>query len=158
MTTDELLSGMVAEEVEPGVLHILNDGHRELSNEDLGFPGSSVDVTPDGSVWVGGSDDMQSLFRLGDASTFDDVTEGPPYKEVGPDGSLWTIGEKGIHRFAGQAWARADGPARHGTCAGGAGQSDPTGRPGRSADDRGPAVSRMAPAGLPVHRPHPSRR
>ncbi len=105
MTTEELLSGMVTEEVEPGVLRVVHDGHRELSNEDLGFPGSSVDVTPDGSVWVGGSDDMQSLFRLGDASTFDDVTEGPPYKEVGPDGSLWTIGEKGIYRFAGQAWA-----------------------------------------------------
>ena len=105
VTTEELLSGMVTEEVDPGILRVVHDGVRELSNEDLGFPGYSVDVTPDGSVWVGGGDGEQGLFRLGDASTFDDPTAWQPFKEVGPDGSLWTIGEEGIYRFDGQAWA-----------------------------------------------------
>ena len=38
MTTDELLSGMVTEEVEPGVLRVVNDGVRDLSYPEAAFP------------------------------------------------------------------------------------------------------------------------
>ncbi len=62
--TDELLSGMVTEEVEPGVLHILNDGVRDLAHlaresrrQDL------VMVDGAGAVWYIVGDER--YFRLG---------------------------------------------------------------------------------------------
>ncbi len=42
MTTDELLSGMVTEEVEPGVLRIVNDGYRDLWHRDMGFESLAI--------------------------------------------------------------------------------------------------------------------
>ncbi|MGD8684738.1 MAG: hypothetical protein PVG27_12390, partial [Chloroflexota bacterium] len=48
MTADELLSGMVTEEVEPGVYRVINDGVR-----DLPIDGDDEYVGDDGSFWVG---------------------------------------------------------------------------------------------------------
>ena len=50
-TTEELLSGMVTEEVEPGVLKITNDGVRDVGGESWG-PDGGVTVGLDGSVWL----------------------------------------------------------------------------------------------------------
>ena len=48
MTTDELLSGMVTEEVEPGVFRVDHDGVRDLASADY----ESVFVGQDGSIWL----------------------------------------------------------------------------------------------------------
>jgi len=102
MTTDELLTGMVTEEVEPGVLRVINDGVRDLSSRDIGFRSHWVDITPDGAVWLSGRD---AMYRLGDEATFpvsDD--SGWPYLDVGPDGSLWAIAPEYIQSFDGEMW------------------------------------------------------
>ncbi len=115
MSTQELLSGMLTEEVEPGVFRVINDGVRDLSYPDEGFPGYFVNVTPDGSVWLSGEGGRKGLFRLGDEATFEDPTYNPPFKQVAPDGSLWAIGEGGsIRSFDGETWTeriRGDGLA-----------------------------------------------
>jgi hypothetical protein len=49
MTTEELLSGMVTEEAEPGVFRVLNDGVRDLSFEGLA---NAVVAGHDGSIWL----------------------------------------------------------------------------------------------------------
>ena len=66
MTTEELLSGMVTEEVEPGVFRVLNDGVRDIEYSVGGYPGAMVDVTPDGGVWLSGDEGRHGLFRLGE--------------------------------------------------------------------------------------------
>jgi len=111
MTTEELLSGMVAEEVEPGVYRVVNDGVRHLSLAvGWGSPGHMVDVTPDGSVWLSVQQgDPPRMFRLGEEPVFKDVEAFPRYREVAPDGSLWGLGEvsddrPGILSFDGEGW------------------------------------------------------
>jgi len=107
-----LLEGMVTEEVEPGVLRVVNDGVRDLSYWDRGYPSFTVDVTPDGSIWLSGDEGgqgRQGLFRLGQKPVFRDAASWPPYLEVAPDGSLWAIGEvwvmnDGIFSFDGEGW------------------------------------------------------
>jgi hypothetical protein len=108
-TTDELLSGMLTEEVEPGVLWVVNDGVRDLSFPNVGFPSAMVDVTPDGSVLLSGDEGRQGLFRLGQEPVFEDVVGWPPYREVAPDSSLWAIGwasdgNDAIFSFDGEGW------------------------------------------------------
>ena len=49
MTTQELLTGMVTEEVEPGVFRVDNDGVRDLASADYEY----VVVGQDGSIWLG---------------------------------------------------------------------------------------------------------
>ena len=58
MTTEELLSGMVTEEVEPGVYRVVNDGVRDLTSA------KNWDVVAgrDGGIWVVRRD---RFFRLG---------------------------------------------------------------------------------------------
>ncbi len=117
MSTDELLSGMVTEEVEPGVIRVVNDGYRDLSYPNVGYPGYTVDVTPDGSVWLSDDEGNQGLFRLGEEAVFEEPSRWPPYLEVAPDGSLWAFGEvsdwgddiqsgweDGIFSFDGEGW------------------------------------------------------
>ncbi len=106
MTAEGLLSGMVTEEVERGVLRVVNDGVRDLSSPDTGYPGHSVDVTPDGSVWLSGPD---AMYRLGGEVTLRGADPWPPYKELAPDGSLWAFGDvsdfsDGIFSFDGEGW------------------------------------------------------
>ena len=111
MTTEELISGMVTEEVEPGVYRVVNDGVRDLSYPLGGWDvtGFVVDVTPDGSVWVSVDEGDHGLFRLGEEPVFEDVTVVPSHREVAPDGSLWAIGDApddrfGIFSFDGEGW------------------------------------------------------
>jgi len=113
MTSEELLSGMVTEEVEPGVFRVTNDGVRDLSYPSgySGGTGFMVDVTPDGSVWLSTDDGKRGLFRLGEERVFEEV-EGffSSFREVAPDGSLWAIDRDwdfsrgGIFSFDGEGW------------------------------------------------------
>ena len=105
--TEELLAGMVTEEVEPGVFRVLNDGVRDPTHPVPGYPSATVDVTPDGDVWLAGDEGRQGLFRLGDERVSEDRVA--LYREVAPDGSLWGIGEvsdwnDGIYSFDGEGW------------------------------------------------------
>ena len=111
-TTDQLLAGMVTEEVEPGVIRVVNDGYRDLSYANAYLPGYTVDVAPDGSVWLSGDKGRQGLFRLGKEAVFEYFkypASGPPYLEAAPDGSLWALGEDAdwsdsIFSFDGEGW------------------------------------------------------
>ena len=109
MTTDEFVSGMVTEEVEPGVFRVVNDGARDPTLGVAGYPGATVDVAPDGGVWLSGDGGRQGLFRLGEERSFEGREGWPPYLEVAPDGSLWRIGEASdlgdsIFSFDGDGW------------------------------------------------------
>ena len=106
-TTGELLEGMVTEEVETGVHRVLDDGVRDPTLKVAGYPGATVDVTPDGGVWLAGAEGGQGVFRLGKERVFEDRVNF--YREVAPDGSLWGIGEasdseSGIYSFDGEGW------------------------------------------------------
>ena len=81
-TTEELLAGMVTEEVEPGVLRVVNDGVRDLSFPvgGWGVSGFMVDVTPDGSVWLSAREGGHGLFRLGEEPVFEDLEGFSPYR------------------------------------------------------------------------------
>jgi len=112
-TTEELLSGMVTEEVEPGVFRVVNDGVRDLSYPlgGWGYSGFMVDVTPDGSVWLSVDEGDHGLFRLGEEPVFEGPWDHLRYWEVAPDGSLWAIGiggvpddRSGIFSFDGEGW------------------------------------------------------
>ena len=115
-TTEELLSDMVTEEVEPGVFRVVNDGVRDLAATDgPGFPSRFVDVAPDGGVWLsgeGGSSDR--LYRLGGDRSFGgpgDRWVPSRHRHFAPDGTLWVEDEYSIHTFADGSWdvRRLDG-------------------------------------------------
>jgi len=100
MTTEEMLSGMVTEEVEPGVFRVVNDGVRDLSSLDNTW---GVVAGQDGSIWLG--HDGYPL-RLGVA---DD--QAWPLGEwdkifVAPDGSVFVVNDEGsaLRSFDGETW------------------------------------------------------
>ncbi|MEA2025278.1 MAG: hypothetical protein U9O18_01170 [Chloroflexota bacterium] len=105
MTTGELLSGMVTEEVEPGVYRVIDDGVRDLSSADYW----GVVAGEDGSIWLGGSGD---LFRLGVTETHDwqlGEWNGLWDFEIGHDGTVWAVAVndegQALRSFDGEAWA-----------------------------------------------------
>ena len=51
MTTEEMLSGIVTEEVEPGVYQVVNDGVRDLSSAPSKSDRFEVVAGHDGSIW-----------------------------------------------------------------------------------------------------------
>jgi len=101
--TEELLSGMVTEEVEPGVLRVINDGVRDLSSADYWY----VRADQDGGIWLEGSG---YLLRLGVAETHDWQFEDhyPMDFEVAHDGTVWAVGfdDEGstLRSFDGETW------------------------------------------------------
>ena len=109
-TTDELLSGMVSEEVEPGVFRIVNDGYRDLWHRVIGsrgWPPDAVIVGDTGQVWRTTPD--HRFFRLGEEAMwpFDpDVMDMSPFHtDAGPDGRLWTeTTDNDLRVFDGVAW------------------------------------------------------
>ena len=85
MTTEELLAGMVTEEVERGVYRVVHDGVLDL-------PGAQEVIAGlDGSVWVFGE---QTPHQLSDEQVHYWSEEGPrsyDEVEVAPDGTLWIL-------------------------------------------------------------------
>ena len=115
MTTEELLSGMVTEEVEPGVLRVISDGVRDLQPFNTGEyrPGHVV-VGQDGSIWLGRSGHLSRLgvaedhdWQLGERDHLMDF-------EVASDGSVWVVtvhpddsndrDESALRSFDGETW------------------------------------------------------
>ena len=87
VTTEELLSGMDTVEVEPGCYRVLNDGVRDLAISVVG-PGYSVEVGPEGSVWLASEVGGPGVFRLGDESR--SAIPATPIRWRRPSGSLRT--------------------------------------------------------------------
>ena len=120
-TTDDLLARLVTEEVEPGVLRIVNDGHRDLSRPVVGDEDdvdasafrSNLAAGDDGSVWIFGPDEF---FRLGEPGSYATDEATPAFLgrhvEVTPDGLVWALDEQAgtLRAFGEGAWAvRAEG-------------------------------------------------
>jgi hypothetical protein len=106
-TTEELLSRMTMEEVEPGVFRVVNDGVRELAADSEDVRGGSVNIVSglDGSVWWLGPD---AFFRLGDKAThaWPEPIGGLAWMDlaVAPDGTLWGTNTS----FDGRSWTGLD--------------------------------------------------
>ncbi len=87
MTTEELLSGMVTEEVQPGVLRVVNDGVRDLASVEA----DDIVAGDDGGIWLRA--EYENL-RLGsDGSHQRPLGLGPEDHvfEVATDGTMWAI-------------------------------------------------------------------
>ena len=105
MTTQELLSGMVTEEVETGVFRVDHDGVRDLSPAGNHY----LDVDQDGGIWLASY--SGNLSKLGVAGTYSWQLSQDEYLkdlEVAPDGKVWAVvlGEDGstLRSLDGQAW------------------------------------------------------
>jgi hypothetical protein len=109
-TIEELLSGMVTEEVEPGVLRVVRDdaGHDLAS---LGVV--EIAVGADGAVWMNGG---SGLFRLREPGIADSPSNGLRTElTVGPDGSVWSRAawqrrDRSVRSFDGERWVYHPGP------------------------------------------------
>jgi hypothetical protein len=100
----DLLPGvdLVTEEVEPGVLRIVSDGHRDITRPVVGehhhasLYRSNLAAGLDDSVWIFGPD---SFFRLGDPRSHPSDRRTPAFlgtpTEVGADGVVWVVGRTG---------------------------------------------------------------
>jgi len=95
ITTADLLSGMVTEEVEPDVFRVLDDGVRGLAR------GSTLVAGGDGSLWVleGEGFEGSGFYRLGggDEGLWPEEawdSEAVEF-EVAPDGTVWAAWERG---------------------------------------------------------------
>jgi hypothetical protein len=100
MSSEELLSGMVTEEVEPGIYRVINDGVRDLMVADR------IVVGDDGSVWATRDHEGpygRGLFRLGD-----EIIDAP-YEawSVTNDGTLWA---ESLHTYDGERWTEHPAP------------------------------------------------
>ncbi len=116
MTTDELLSGMVTEEVEPGVLRVANDGYRDIpapgmpwrERQEFWYRDHALVTGLDGSVWLlwpegfyrlGGEESYPSLW--GDEGKGGAIQDA----EVALDGTLWVVSDVGLFAFDGTEWS-----------------------------------------------------
>jgi len=121
MTTGELLSGMVTEEVEPGVFRVVSDGVRDLRP----LEAMRIKAGQDGSIWVEvWAEYDEGLIQLGEQGTLDPQLElwdwGAEDFEVASDGTVWAVmgteQEVALRSHDGQAWTthrvvdRNDGP------------------------------------------------
>ena len=112
MTTEELLSGMVTEEVEPGVYRVLDDGAGHPMG--VGHPvNAGLYVGPDGAVWVRASnDDVEGavMWQLGVPGRHEQGPAGDfsdPFDfATAPDGTLWVAGYAYLSSYDGDSWTR----------------------------------------------------
>jgi hypothetical protein len=87
MTTEELLSGMVTEEVEPGVYRVINDGVRDLASVEA----ADIVAGYDGGIWLLRG---EGFLRLGSDGSYGwPLLSGPQDHvfQVAPDGTMWII-------------------------------------------------------------------
>jgi len=81
MTTEELLSMLVTDEVEPGVYRVLDDG---AGHDLVAEPAAAVTIAPDGSVWLLRAPAQErfqvvdALFELGQDGTYPFEPSGDP--------------------------------------------------------------------------------
>lgn len=88
-------AGWVTEEVEPGVLHLVSDGVRDLvlSVRDVGA--DELAIEPDGTIWT-----ASPFRRLGDREPSTGLSlDGVALVRVDADGTPFTAGDGGVHRF-----------------------------------------------------------
>ena len=140
MTTEELLSGMVTEEVEPGVYRVVNDGVRDLMVADR------IVVGDDGSVWATRDHEGpygRGLFRLGD-----EIIDAPYQAwSVTNDGTLWA---ELLHTYDGERWTEHPAPPLSSlsiSCTTSAGPSGQRGRT-RSSRSSGPWLASTETSGV----------
>ena len=123
-TRSDLLPGvdLVTEEVERGVLRLVNDGHRDLTvmltpvpgpgrnPEDARRAATNLVAGLDGSVWVFGPDES---YRVGQRATYPATEDSPSFPwqkaEVDPGGRLWTLvgsdaETSALRSFGGGSW------------------------------------------------------
>jgi hypothetical protein len=101
-----LLEGMVAEEVEPGVFRVVNDGVRDLASVEA----ADIVAGYDGGIWLLRED---GFLRLGSDGSHawpadvrpEDVFPGDDVFEVAPDGTMWVS----PNFFTGPALRSTDG-------------------------------------------------
>jgi hypothetical protein len=112
ITTDALLSGMVTEEVEPGVYRVVDDGVRDLSDLEA-FGVNSLAIAPDGVVWV--YSEHTGLFHLAGAEA-QKAASPLGSMVVAADGSVWLTddGTERIRSFDGATWAEYGSGAQDG--------------------------------------------
>ena len=135
LTTEDLLSGMVTEEVEPGVRRVINDGYRDLtmstdpmrqfmaggSRADYLYPGLRAVIVGDaGNVWRTAACDAPApeskclrLYRVGQEGAWE-IDPGPVsfwtgQIDAGLDGQLWALANGAPRVFGDGAWV----PAAH---------------------------------------------
>ena len=123
MTTEELLSGMVTEEVEAGVLRVLNDGVRDLDMmpTDLELPVSQHDIIAgEGAAWLWVGDEAIRLGAEGRVP-FEFADSGYPWnfdrEVVATDGTLWVAREQ-LWSYDGESWSNRLKQAPRGLYAG----------------------------------------
>jgi hypothetical protein len=132
MTTEELLSGMVTEEVEPGVVRIISDGAGhdldEIILEATATRIEGIAVAPDGTVWltttsyfddnssdVNVNDEGSRIWALGQPGTYTRghglPTRGAVYDDLAilADGTLLAIGDP-VLRLDDDRFVPDDGP------------------------------------------------
>jgi len=138
MTTQEMLSSFVTEEVEPGVHRVLNDG---AGHDLVAEPPAGVTVAPDGSIWLLRASgerrrDVNALFELGEdgmhpfeadgPTSGDDVdlavdAEGVVWVSIGPQENTLPWGgslvEGTLASFDGTLWATPTWPDGSGAAA-----------------------------------------
>jgi hypothetical protein len=125
-TTDELLAGLVTEEVEPGVLRIKSDGAGHDLDErhpDFRYDMDAIAITGDGTIWLAstyhGSDNVANppgslVWALGRPGIYS-VAEGIPLRGTGylvplADASVLVVSHDRVVRFDGTAFVPDDGP------------------------------------------------
>jgi hypothetical protein len=124
-TTEDVLSSMITEEVEPGVLRVLDDG---AGHDLVAEPPADMTLASDGSVWLlrrsshpdpemwpDTPEWVDAVIRLGQSGTYPfQAAETYDYQRslaVGPDGVAWTnIGSYGhalgmLASLDGSAWS-----------------------------------------------------
>ena len=122
MTTEELLSGMVTEEVEPGVERIVSDGAgHDLDGAYRDRPRviDGIAIAPDGTVWLttthsGDDNDDSLIWALGQPGTYTHEHGLPtlsavPDLAILADGTLLAIGDH-VLRLDDERFVRDDGP------------------------------------------------
>jgi len=107
LTTEELLSTAATDEVEPGVLRVIDDGIRDLAAADT----ISLVGGWDGGVWLLSEDHFVRVGADGRYEWPAGLTEPAGEFEVAPDGTVWILGagEDGVSTiwsFDGARWSR----------------------------------------------------
>ena len=101
MTTEMLPSGMVTEEVEPGVLRVVNDGVRDIAVPGGMWGAAGLSIDQDGDIWVHGE---KTAYRLGEPAE-PGWTLGRSVVDITSDGTLWgTMLDSTISSFDGTSW------------------------------------------------------